>query len=75
MTPWDDDEKPLYLFREHEFNQLPDGIELESISGNKKVKGKDYIDMDTRFGHIAYGIRDPFNHALKELFLTFQLKQ
>lgn len=72
MHPWDE---KLCLFTPEEFEQLPDGTELTSISGGTKVKGKDYIDMDTRFGHIAYGVHDPWNHPLKDLFLVFKLKQ
>lgn len=74
MIQWDENPNPLYLFTEAEYNQLPDGIELESIGGSKAVKGKDYIDMDTRFGYLAYGVRDPHNHPQKHLLLTFQLK-
>jgi hypothetical protein len=72
MAPWDEE---LYLFTPEEYEQLPDGIELTSISGDSKIKGKDYIDMDTRFGHIAYGVKDPWNHELKDLFLIFKIKQ
>lgn len=72
MAPWNEE---LYLFTPEEYEQLPDGIELTSISGDNKVKGKDYIDMDTRFGHIAYGVNDPWNHPFKDLFLVFKLKQ
>lgn len=71
---WDD---KLYLFTPEEFEQLPDGTELYSIMAGDKpvVKGTDKIDMDTRFGHIAYGVHDPWNHPLKDLFLIFKLKQ
>jgi len=72
MTPWDQE---LYLFTPEECEQLPDGTELTCIDGETVVKGKDYIDMDTRFGHIAYGVHDPWNHPLKDLFLVFKLKQ
>ena len=72
MHPWDE---TLELFTPEEYEQLPDGVELTSISGDTKVKGKDDIDMDTRFGHIAYGVKDPWNHPLKDLFLIFKLKQ
>lgn len=34
---------------------LPDGMTLFSINGKTKVKGKDHIDLDTRFGYTAYG--------------------
>ena len=73
MAPWDGE---LYLFTPEEYEQLPDGIELHSIMKDKSViKGKDYIDMDTRFGYIAYGVKDPWNHPLKDLFLIFKIKQ
>jgi len=63
----------LYLFTPDEYNKLPDGIELEDINGDKLIKGKDYIDMDVRFGHIAYGVRDPINHPESSLFTIFKL--
>jgi len=74
MHPWNEE---LWLFTPKEYEQLPDGTELYSVmSGDKiKIKGKDYIDMDTRWGHIAYGVKDPWNHPLKDLFLVFKLKQ
>jgi hypothetical protein len=65
----------LHLFTVEEFNKLPDGLELESINGDKKVKGVDNIDMDTRFGYIAWGVKDPWNHPEKHLFLTFKIAQ
>ena len=72
MYSWGDS---LFLFTQEEFDQLPDGTELISISGNQCVKGKDYIDMDTRFHHIAYGVKNPWEHPLKDLFLIFELKK
>jgi hypothetical protein len=71
MHPWDE---KLTLFTPEEVEQLPDGTELISIMGDKKVKGKDEIDMDTRFGHTAWGVSDPWNHPLKDLFLVFKIK-
>lgn len=71
MQRWDD---TLWLFTPDEFRQLPDGIELTSINGHKEIKGKDYIDMDTRFGHIAYGVVDPLTHPESELFIKFKLQ-
>ena len=65
----------LWIFTETEFDQLPDGIELTSVTGNKAVKGNDYIDLDKRFNHIAYGVSDPWNHKEKHLFLMFGLCQ
>ena len=67
MQLWSDDTK-LYLLTPEEYKQLPDGVELTSIMGDKAIKGKDNVDQDTRMGHLAYGVEDPFNHELKNLF-------
>lgn len=76
MMIWDNEEiNSLYLFSLNEYKELPYGTELESIFGHKKIVGKDEISLDIRGNYIAYGVRDPFNHQLKDLFLTFQLKQ
>lgn len=40
-----------------DFQNVPDGVEMESINGKKVTKGKDYIDDDTRAGLLAYGLR------------------
>ena len=64
---------PVWLFTVDEFSQLPDGMELTSITGEKVVKGKDKIDDDTRFGHMAYGVRDLLGHPESELFTVFKL--
>lgn len=71
MVRWD---KDLWLFTVSEFDQLPNGIELECVDGTKAVKGQDYIDLDTRAGHIAYGVRNPENHDEAELFTVLMLK-
>jgi hypothetical protein len=42
---------PLYLLP-----ILPDGLEVTSINGHKKIVGKDVLDKDVRFGCIAYVI-------------------
>lgn len=55
MGAWWDKEKTLWLVTKDEFAQLPDGFELTAIDGDKAIKGKDFIDMDTRCGHIAWG--------------------
>lgn len=59
MQCWDNDgplDKPrLWLVTPEEFAKLPDGFVLTAIDGDVKVKGKDYIDQDTRFGHTAWG--------------------
>lgn len=72
MQRWNES---LWLFTKEEFNQLPDGIVLTSIGGNTVTKGVDHIDMDTRFGHIAFGISNPTKHHESELFTTFKLKE
>jgi len=42
---------PLWLYL-----MLPNGIELISITGEKKTKGKDFIGTDIRAGCVAVGI-------------------
>lgn len=59
MAPWDNAKgvnPVLMLLTPEEFLFLPDGAILTCIDGSKAVKGKDYIDDDTRGGHLAYGI-------------------
>ncbi len=73
MRRWDED-SDLWLFTMSEFQQLPDGIVLESIDGKKAVKGLDRIGHDQRARYIAWGIRDPFNHELGPLFTKFVLE-
>ncbi len=70
MHRWND---TLWLFTPVEFDKLPDGIELKCIDGTFKVKGRDEIDMDTRFGYIAYGVENPTSHPQAELFTVFML--
>lgn len=65
----------LWLFTKKEFSQLPDGIELKSVTNRIVVKGRDFIDLDTRGNHISYGVVDPWNHKEKHLFLMFGLCQ
>ena len=72
MTLWNGD---LWLLTPQEFGQLPDGVELESITGNIKTKGLDEISQDVRFGYLAWGVRDPLNHELRHLFTVFGLTQ
>ena len=57
MGAWWDEEKTLWLLTPEEFEQLPDGTELTDIFGESAIKGQDYIDQDTRFGHLAYGLK------------------
>lgn len=63
----------LWLFTPEEYNRLPDGTVLTSIMGETVTKGTDYIDMDTRFGYIAYGIKDPTTPEESELFMRIKL--
>ena len=71
MRQWDEN---LWLFTPAEFEQLPNGIELFTINGGVAIKGKHEIDMDTRFGHIAYGVNHPMEHEEHELFMQFILE-
>lgn len=76
MRPWEleeNEDKILWLFTPQEYQELPNGIKLEDINGGTAVKGKDYIDMDTRGGHIAYGVREIKTHPLAKLFTKFLL--
>lgn len=52
---WDDDSE-LYLIPLWVLQFVPDGTLLTSISGDTKIKGVDEIDLDVRFGCLAYGI-------------------
>jgi hypothetical protein len=51
---WDNDLVVIPLWA---FNYVADGERLVSIFGETKTKGQDEIDLDTRFGCIAYGFR------------------
>lgn len=57
-SKWDDAPDPLWLLTPAEYERVPDGATLVCISGERKVKGTDYIDQDTRFGCIAWGFLD-----------------
>lgn len=54
-APWALNHAHVDLIQPDHFNDLPDGTELFSINGERKIKGKDEIDQDTRFGFIAWG--------------------
>lgn len=73
MHKWNSENGGLWLFTVDEYNKLPDGIELECIDGDILTKGIDNIDLDTRFGHIAFGVRNPLHHPEAELFTVFGL--
>ena len=52
-----DDEHNLLQITPNQFRSLPEGAELDCIDGTTAVKGKDYIDDDTRAGLLAYGFK------------------
>ena len=72
MRKWNDQ---LWLFTPEEYEQLPYGFELTCINGSTSKKDVDQVDGDTRFGHLAFGVIDPWNHKEKHLFLMFGLCQ
>lgn len=51
-------EDPLWLLTPEQLDEIPDGTILHSIMGERAVFGKDVIDGDTRFGYLAYGLRE-----------------
>lgn len=69
-------EGDLWLFTEEEYKEVPDGTILLSINNQTKVKGKDYIDMDTRGGYIAYGLTPVLaeSQGLMAEFVFWKLK-
>lgn len=71
MIRWNED---LWLFTPEEFEQIPDGTRVEGILGVIRTKGVHDIPRDLVYGHLSSGIRNPFKHELKDLFLTFILK-
>ena len=56
MGKWWDEDKTLWLLTPEEFSALPVGTVLTDIDGEKSVKGKDKVEHETRFGHLAYGL-------------------
>lgn len=73
MQKWNEN---LWLLTPGEYIQLKDGIKLQSINGKNSIKGIDYIDQDTRFGHIAYGLTKDLvkEQNLDHDFLLMMLK-
>lgn len=70
MLHWDSD---LYIFTPEELARIPEGTVLTCINEKNYTKGKDHLDDDTRYGHTDYGVKDPWNHSLKNLFLIFKI--
>ena len=53
---WDlPDGRIIHLLTPEQFAGLADGTIVLSINGEEKIKGKDRIDQDTRFGFLAWG--------------------
>jgi hypothetical protein len=48
----------LWQLTPEEFKNAPDGTVLWDITGLRHIKGKNYIDQDTRYGYIAFGVLD-----------------
>lgn len=72
MMRWSED-SGIHLFTPEELSKIPDGTVLTSVTGRKCIKGKDYLAKDTIVGYTSYGVVDPWNHPLKDLFLVFKL--
>lgn len=53
MASWDG---KLYLIPLSDWHNWPKGCKVTSILGDICIKGKDYIDEDTRGGFLAFGI-------------------
>lgn len=65
---WWDEKNGIMLVPHSLYGALPNGTVLYDINGGTVVKGQDNIDMDTRFGLLAYGIKP------KPLKVTGRLK-
>jgi len=52
---WSED-NPIWLIPLWVYNFIADGEKFVCISGERVVKGKDYVDLDVRMGCIAYGL-------------------
>jgi hypothetical protein len=79
MIKWsgeDNVENILWLLTPDEFKELPNGTLLRSITYEDKIKGLDYIDDDTRFGVLGYGLTPAMAKAqgLMDKFIIWKLK-
>jgi hypothetical protein len=72
----------VYLLTPHEFAHVPDGTILTHYADlcDDVVKGIDFkdkewylTDMYSNTFYLPYGIKDPWNHPLKDLFLIFKI--
>lgn len=55
----------ILLIPEQLYHRIPNGTLVFSINGNQCIKGKDYIDMDTRGGYLAYGLGKDYVREFK----------
>jgi hypothetical protein len=58
FSRWSND-SDLLLIPLWAFNAVADGEQLTCINGETKIKGTDEIDLDVRFGCIAWGFSKP----------------
>src|SRR4051794_12970650 len=50
----------LRLLTPDEFGKLPSGAEvISAATGQRLIKGQDRIDLDTRSGHLGFGVPTP----------------
>ena len=52
------DKRVIHLIHIDDYKSIPNGTVLTDIFGEDCIVGKDYIDLDTRGGYLAYGILD-----------------
>lgn len=73
MKQWTD---YLWLLTLEEYEQLSDGVRLQCVDNEIVTKGKDYIDQDTRFGCLAFGLTKELveEQNLQHDFLIMLLK-
>lgn len=69
MSAWWDEDHELLLVTPAESAALPGGTALTDINGDTAVKGRDEIDDDTRFGHLAFGVTG--DHPLRLAKIVF----
>ncbi len=81
MQKWG--EENYYLLTNEELDRLPNDTIVETPGGSaiaiKDIKPlfraeSHLIYRESGIGYVEYGIRDPWNHPLKDLFLVFLLK-
>lgn len=83
MKKWeDDDNDSIYLLTQEEIDYLPTDTVVDVVDGYK-IQIKDIKSHDLRhtleeigtgIKYTMFGVRDPWNHPCKELFMWFLLK-